>query len=730
MAQFQVSKRMMFGSDIKGLTREGKRDLIKSRIKSALMASPQLSSPNTTDAFATSESFTDTNANGSTVDTVLCRRCFEFAYMIPGSTFDECLLSVLDQDPVLSAKFTHLRAGQTSPGGSVKGTESTTGSTSSGGTGGQQWSGGASGSPSFGYGSVDKRDPAAAAKSAENAPSSSGGLLSALFGGGTQSKSSSSSNVPTIVSGAPTVPPAPPSNESTPLLAPPGLEENYSKAFVDFILYGPPPPPPKGAPKVPWKWWHAWDVAANTREIFIRDREGDLAFLDGIRAIAYFWVLGDHMYQAFNSEMTGFNTWWEALGTSGNEFQILSNGNKGDQGVTSFFVLSGFLIPFIFSRMINAANKESEAIGQPAPEFGFHAFEFLFRRYMRLAPTLYSGTLVAYLYGNAMKDISSSADATFYESCREYWWENIFFINNFSGLAGWQDCYDSVWTISVEYQLYILTIPVVYCFCWKEIYGWFAAVIWTVVTVIIRVAVTDWCDATGAAYGAYVYLPSWTRAPEYGVGMLSFMLYDHYYGNPKKRAAIKPIGDLNGSELVLRVMFHALIFGSLIFGLYYVAAGDEWWTLSYQQYESFSYLLWGLTLFAVAHITFENIIWPVKWILSWYGWYPVAQLAYTGGVLNMVICHGMASLVMEVSGFQTWSTDTSLASYFMLYVSVGLLSLIFGLVLSLLVERPFMNLAKKVAPFWKLFGPDKKGEMPLTASVTAASTGQGREAQI
>lgn len=96
----------------------------------------------------------------------------------------------------------------------------------------------------------------------------------------------------------------------------------------------------------------------------------------------------------------------------------------------------------------------------------------------------------------------------------------------------------------------------------------------------------------------------------------------------------------------------------------------------------------------------------------------------------MVICHGMASLVMEVSGFQTWSTDTSLAAYFMLYVSVGLLSLIFGLVLSLLVERPFMNLAKKVDPFWKLFGPDKKGEMPLTASVTAASTGQGREAQI
>jgi hypothetical protein len=258
---------------------------------------------------------------------------------------------------------------------------------------------------------------------------------------------------------------------------------------------------------------------------------------------------------------------------------------------------------------------------------------------MRLAPTLYAGTLVAFLYGYFMHETSTSANSTFYEPCQRYWWENIFFINNFSGMAGWQDCYDSVWTISVEYQLYILTIPVVFFYCWKDEYGWLAAMVWTVSTVIIRIAVTAWCDDTGEPFGAYVYLPSWTRAPEYGVGMMSFMCYEHYYGSVKKREAIKPIGQLAPRDLVTRCVFQLFVFGSLAFGLFYIVDNSyqDWWVFSYQQYEAFSYLLWGVTIFAVAQLTFENIVWPIKWVLSWYGFYPIAQLAYTAGTFLMMV---------------------------------------------------------------------------------------------
>jgi peptidoglycan/LPS O-acetylase OafA/YrhL len=417
-------------------------------------------------------------------------------------------------------------------------------------------------------------------------------------------------------------------SESSPLIP---KEKTTSETIFDFIING---PPPASKTKVPFQWWHAWDVAANTKEIFVRQREGDMAFLDGIRALAYMWVLGDHLYQAFMKELTGFVTWWSGLGAAGNEYQIISNSNKGDQGVTSFFFLSGFLIPFVFTRMVKAASKDSAANDMPIPAFSFHAWEFLFRRYMRLAPTLYAGTLIAFLYGYFMKDVSTSASETFYVPCQRDWWENIFFINNFSGIAGWQDCYDSVWTISVEYQLYILTIPVVYFYCWKEHYGWWAAALWTALTFFIRVAISAWCDDTGASFGAWVYLPSWTRAPEYGVGIISFMLYDYFYCNSKRRAEIKPLLQLpTHEERAWRVAFHIFNFGVLAWGLYYLVSDDSWWVFSYTQYEAFSYFLWAGTLFVVAQIVFDNAFWPIRWVLSWYVWYPIAQLAYTAGKL-------------------------------------------------------------------------------------------------
>jgi hypothetical protein len=44
----------------------------------------------------------------------------------------------------------------------------------------------------------------------------------------------------------------------------------------------------------------------------------------------------------------------------------------------------------------------------------------------------------------------------------------------------------------------------------------------------------------------------------------------------------------------------------------------------------------------------------------------------------------------------------------MIYLMIALVTLTCGLILSLLVERPAMNLAKKVPAFYILFGPKKE----------------------
>jgi hypothetical protein len=99
----------------------------------------------------------------------------------------------------------------------------------------------------------------------------------------------------------------------------------------------------------------------------------------------------------------------------------------------------------------------------------------------------------------------------------------------------------------------------------------------------------------------------------------------------------------------------------------------------------------------------------VKNFLSWYVWYPIAQLAYTGGVLNMVICHATAVASLVTFGNE-WNDNTNLWTYMYLYFLVAMSSLTFGFILSLLVERPFMNFAKAVGPFYKIFGPPTKQE--------------------
>lgn len=533
--------------------------------------------------FCILEEFNDTNTNGPILQAVICRECFEFAYMIPSSTFDSCWNAVLIADPLLVKALNVEKVALEKP-------QSRSDDTSI-------------------------RLPVTAPTSAPSVSPTS---------------QCAPSPAPPTTSLQPATRDQPLATELTPLL---GLRSSSQPLdiLVDLVLYGPSSSPKKAPPQ--WEWYHAWDLSSNCKEIFIRQREGDLAFLDGIRAIAYMWVLGDHIYQAFTAELTGFVEWWAALGDGNNGYQLLSNSNHGDQGVTSFFVLSGFLIPFIFSRMVSAAKKNSALDGSSVPAFAYHGFEFVFRRYMRIAPSLYAGTLIAFLYGYFMKDVSSSANSTFYTPCVEYWWVNIIFINNLSGLTGLGDCYDSVWTISVEFQLYILTIPVVYFYCWEAEYGWYAALTWTVITSIVRVIVTAYCDASGQPYGALVYLPSWTRAPEYGVGMLAFMVYDHYYSSRDKREAILPFGQLSTTQVLARLAFHTVTFGFLGTGLWYISTTDAWWSASYNQYQSFSYSLWGMALFGVAQISIENVFWPIKWVLSWYVWYPIAQLAYTGGEL-------------------------------------------------------------------------------------------------
>jgi len=476
---------------------------------------------------------------------------------------------------------------------------------------------------------------------------------------------------------------SPQSGTPTPATAP--QEKSFLGWLADLIVYGPNPlSMPATKTKGPWKWWHSWDVSSNSKEIFIRERDTDLNVLDGVRALAYLWVLNDHLYQALGKSITGFSDWFG----SQDGIMTAASGNKGDEGVTSFFVLSGFLIPFILTRLVRSKKERYLS--------AWTAVEFLFRRYMRLAPTLILATFVAMAYG-CLNTGNEAAYSTFCEPCLTGWWENFIFMNNYNGFFGYEDCYDSVWTISVEMQLYVLTIPVVYCYVWEKEYGYLAAFFWTLTSLLLRVGMSEYCDETGAPFGVYVYLPAYTRAAEYGVGMGLYFLWDYYLADKKRRAelALQPSSNL---DINLKIVFWFTVVAIAAFAFYYLSVDeDAWWSGSDNQYYSFSYFLWGAGLSSVIYISVDGTFWPLTWFLSWYVWFPIASLAYSAGVLNIVICYMYGDFILAFYGADfEWDINTSQASYFFIYLQVMFLSLSVGLMMSYFIERPGMNLAKAV----------------------------------
>ena len=345
------------------------------------------------------------------------------------------------------------------------------------------------------------------------------------------------------------------------------------------------------------------------------------------------------MYQVFNASVPGFTAWWANYGG----IVTVEQGEKGDQGVTSFFVLSGFLIPFILTKEV-AKRKERYLTF-------WTAMDFLFHRYVRLAPTLYTATALAMLYGY-FSTLTYSRVA-FYENCQNYWWLNVVFLENFFSLGHWNDCYDSVWTISVEMQLYVLTLPVVYFFVWDKVYGYIAAFCFFLASFLTRVALAQWITDKGLSmgtYNQYIYLASWSRAAEYGIGMMLFMTWDRYIYQKQKTAGTKKVtttadvealpaatsnegttagpGDRNGAlidnnsgtsndnsgeeessiplttwQITSKVLFFAAAGGAIVFAFFFLSMRyEDWWYSSVYQYYAFTYTIWAMGLVAVIYL--------------------------------------------------------------------------------------------------------------------------------
>ncbi|GFU10867.1 nose resistant to fluoxetine protein 6 [Trichonephila clavipes] len=179
--------------------------------------------------------------------------------------------------------------------------------------------------------------------------------------------------------------------------------------------------------------------------------EGQLPCLHGIRFLSMSWVILCHGYGFASGVIRNtadianlFDSW---------TFQVVLN---GFYSVDAFFVLSGFLVAYLFFQQ--AAKTDGKI---PWLYFYIHRFIRLTPVYMMVIA--FYTTLMSHLGSGPLWSIKDTDP-----NCQASWWWNILYINNFQTSA--DQCMGWAWYLANDMQFYVISpLFLITLFRWPKI---------------------------------------------------------------------------------------------------------------------------------------------------------------------------------------------------------------------------------------------------------------------
>lgn len=257
-------------------------------------------------------------------------------------------------------------------------------------------------------------------------------------------------------------------------------------------------------------WIKFWNPALTFRQLTVRERNPSFYAFDAFRALAFLWVSNDHVQEGLKILYADFEAWIETQSSS------RAYADSSDQGVTVFFVISGFLNLYVALRISDSFQEKYVSWKTMR--------NFLFRRYMHLAPNLYVAVCIALMLGC----LSGLAllDENFCVPCKSHWWTNFLFIQNFSDqmFEIGTDCYNSTWTIGAEMQFYICSVPLVFLYKYSPFSAFAAVIVLIGLVVVLRTEIILFSAEDGGTWAEYAYQPFYSRGDAYLFGMALYMM--------------------------------------------------------------------------------------------------------------------------------------------------------------------------------------------------------------
>lgn len=330
-----------------------------------------------------------------------------------------------------------------------------------------------------------------------------------------------------------------------------------------------------------------------------------------------------------------------------------------NQAVSFFFVLSGFILAYVYPAFNNSKER----------------FRFILARFARIWPAHVTSLFLALIL------IPMALRPTFRDSCPWIISANILMIHSWIPLWNYFQSFNGVsWSISVEFFFY-LCFPFL-IFRWEQ--TWFNKICISFLVAVIMIAIVNYFKIPsdnwmpGLSMHAMVYFSPLARIFEFVFGMTVALAWEktnfEIFGNPFSNSLIE-----------------AAALGLAIAGLHYIPiiansppiktmtgeAGTYWIT------SSGSVIIFGFLIFVMAH---EKGI--ISKVLSWPFLVLLGEISYAIYLLHTILLHFYLLHRQAFSDIPGW----------MLYSFYWLLVLATSHLIWLFVERPCRKLITGFLP--------------------------------
>ncbi|GBM99423.1 Nose resistant to fluoxetine protein 6 [Araneus ventricosus] len=404
-------------------------------------------------------------------------------------------------------------------------------------------------------------------------------------------------------------------------------------------------------------FFNCFCIFTNGEKILNTSAEGQLPCLHGIRFLSMTWVIVCHSY-AFGflvvrnlTETIDYVDHWQ--------FQVILN---GFYSVDSFFLLSGFLVAYIFFQQVHKNDGKMPWI------------YFYIHRYIRLTPVY----MVVVAFWTTIYPILTSGplslDDNIDHNCEVSWWWNLLYINNFQ--SSLDQCMGWSWYLANDMQFYIISpLLLVTLWRWPKVGYSLLGFIFSI-TIISSFVITyeynlvaglgnivdeakhgaDYMQRWSDFFNKY-YIKPYTRIAPYLFGLLlAYYLYKRKQNNAAK---------LNLITLSVGWMIASSITLACLFGLYH----QELTLVASSFYNALNHLGFALGLAWMIFVCLIGQAGVVNGILSWKAWIPLSRLTYCAYLIHPIVIFTYYNSLRRLVEFSHINMSAKIITRFGIFVS-------------------------------------------------------------